>query len=224
VFEDRLDAGRSLVSELSRFADSPGSILLALPRGGVAIGFALHQALRLPLDVFITRKLRAPENPEFAIGALTETGYRFVNPDVRDLFLDSWGEAYLKKETEHQRLEIERRKQLYRNGDSLPELAGRTVFLVDDGVATGSTVVAAVRGVRALEPRTIIVAVPVGSPQAATTLRGEADQVVVLSTPPRFRAVGEYYEHFEQVSDDDVIAYLKAARTPGTTEPSLRIE
>ncbi|HSG27563.1 MAG TPA: phosphoribosyltransferase family protein, partial [Candidatus Krumholzibacterium sp.] len=161
MFEDRLAAGQALTAELSDYDHSPDAIVLALPRGGVVVGFAIHRALDLPLDVFITRKLRAPENPEFALGALTETGYRFVNPDVQGWAADPWAESYLARETEHQRLEIDQRKQLYRSGRDLSGIAGRTVLLVDDGVATGSTVIAAVRGLRVLGPAQIVVAAPV---------------------------------------------------------------
>lgn len=212
MFDDRLEAGRLLAAELGEYGDSPDTLILALPRGGVVVGFAIHEALRLPLDVFITRKLRAPDNPEYALGALTETGYRYVNPDVKRILADSWGEGYLEEETEHQRLEITRRQGLYRNGGVLPELRGLTILLVDDGVATGSTVMAAVRGIRPCAPGPIVVAVPVGSPQAIETLRSEADDVVALAVPSGFMAVGEHYLHFPQVDDREVVGYLDSAR------------
>jgi len=212
MFEDRLEAGRLLASKLSEYRDSPDGIILALPRGGVVVAFAIHEALHLPLDVLITRKLRAPENPEYALGALTETGYRFVNPDVAGLIAGAWSEGYLDMETEHQRREIERRRQLYRAGAGLPEIAGRIVLLVDDGVATGSTVIAAVRGVRPLGPKRIVVAVPVGSRQAIRALEAEADSVVAVSAPSHFQAVGEHYLRFPQVDDEEVVRYLGEAR------------
>jgi putative phosphoribosyl transferase len=220
MFEDRLDAGRLLASRLAGYRDSPDGIILALPRGGVVVGFAVHEALHLPLDVFMTRKLGAPENPEYALGALAETGYRFVNPDVEGLVAGSWGGEYIEQETRRQRREIEHRKQLYRDGGDLPDLRNRTVLLVDDGVATGSTVIAAVRSFGALDPRRIIVAVPVASRQAMETLAGEADEVVALSVPYRFVAVGEHYRQFPQVTDAEVVEYLDAARLAHSPRPS----
>jgi predicted phosphoribosyltransferase len=218
MFEDRLEAGQALASALDAYRNAPDAVVLALPRGGVVVGFAVSRALGLPLDVIITRKLRAPENPEYALGALTETGDRFVNPDVDGLVVDSWGKEYLEQETAWQRSEIERRKELYRNGAGLGDLAGQTVLLVDDGVATGSTLIAAVRGVRAQNPNRIVVGIPVGSRQAIESLSREADEVVAVSVPSRFFAVGEHYRYFPQVSDDEVVRYLReAARPPSTS-------
>ena len=126
-------------------------------------------------------------------------------------------ESYLNREGEYQSLEIERSRHLYRNGEDLPELGGRTVLIVDDGVATGSTVIASVRGIRALGPARIVVAIPVGSPQAVDAMNAEADEVVALSVPQQFRSVGEHYMNFTQVDDDEVVAYLIAARTGGAS-------
>lgn len=219
MFEDRCEAGHLLAAELTQYRGASSGIILALPRGGVVVAFAVHQALGLPLDVYITRKLRAPENPEFALGAVTETGYRFVNPDVQELVSDAWVKSYLERETKHQRQEIERRKQLYRNGNDLPDLRNRTVLVVDDGVATGSTFMAAVRGIQARSPARLVAATPVGSSQAIEALRREADEVVVVSVPVSFRAVGEHYIHFPQVEDSEVVTLLQLARKPNPRNP-----
>jgi putative phosphoribosyl transferase len=212
VFRDRAEGGRLLGEKLTAYRNRADAIILALPRGGVAVGFAVYEALSLPLDVLITRKLRAPENPEYALGALTETGYRYINPDIRALVSESWGKDYLERETAFQTGEIERRKQLYRDGAGLPTLDEKAVLLIDDGIATGSTVIAAVRGLRALAPSEIVVGAPVASRQAAEALTGEADGVVVVSVPERFCAVGEHYDWFPQVTDSQVVAALRAAR------------
>lgn len=212
MFEDRAEAGQQLATKLEAYRNRASAILLALPRGGVEVGLALHAALALPLDVLITRKLRAPENPEYALGALTETGYRYINPDAETLVSTAWGGRHLERETEHQAREIERRKELYRHGAGLPPLLDRTVLVVDDGIATGSTVIAGVRGLRTLNPSEIVVAAPVASAQALEALGEEADRVVVVSIPERFFAVGESYGWFPQVTDSEVVACLEAAR------------
>lgn len=222
MFEDRAEAGRQLATKLEAYRNRAGAILLALPRGGVEVGLAVHFALKLPLDVLITRKLRAPENPEYALGALTETGYRYINPDAEPLVSGVSGQAYLERETAHQRQEIERRKGLYRDGGSLPPLLDRPVVVVDDGIATGSTVIAAVRGLRKLSPSEIVVAAPVASAQALDALGEEADRVVVVSIPERFFAVGEHYSWFPQVTDSEVVACLEAARETPTGPASGR--
>lgn len=218
MFEDRADAGRQLAAKLSAYRNRANAILLALPRGGVEVGLALHAALGLPLDVLITRKLRAPENPEYALGALSETGYRYVNPDAETLVSTAWGRDYLEQETAHQAREIERRKELYRQGAGLPPVLARTVLVVDDGIATGSTATAAVRGLRTLNPSEIVVAAPLASAQAVDALGREADCVEVVSIPEPFVAVGEHYERFPQVTDSEVAACLEAAgRYPNPT-------
>ena len=209
MFQDRLDAGKQLAEKLRRYRDRPNTLILALPRGGIVVGFALYQALHLPLDVFITRKLRASGNPEYALGAITETGYRFYNPEALSLFGSS-GE-YLEREIAHQRQEIEHRKHLYRGGCDLEDVRGRTVLVVDDGIATGSTVMAAVRGLGNLGAGPIVVAVPVAAPSAVRDLEREAHEVVVVSEPAYFIAVGAHYREFPQVDDNEVAAYLRMA-------------
>jgi len=210
MFEDRMEAGRLLAASLAEYQDDPNSIILALPRGGATVGFALHQALGLPLNVFITRKLGAPQNPEYALGALTETGHRFLNIDLESED-GSRVRHYLDEEVGRQQEEIRRRQQLYRRGAPLGRLDGRTVILVDDGIATGATAIAAVRGLRTLSPGKIVVTAPVASQQALEALRTEADAIVVLSIPSHFFAVGEQYRRFPQVEDREVLEYLDAS-------------
>ena len=210
VFRDRVEAGRLLASRLTSYRDDPSGLILALPRGGVAVGYELTLALHLPLDVFITRKLSTPENPEYAIGALSETGAIYLNPDAVEVFQLSHQE--LEGFIGDQRREIVRRQQLYRNGLSLPTLNDRTVILVDDGMATGATFFATIEAVMELSPRRVVAAIPVAPADTIARVRGTVDELVVLSTPEPFMAVGHYYQNFTQVDDAQVLAYLRAAQ------------
>ena len=210
VFHDRVEAGRLLASKLASYRDDPGGLILALPRGGVAVGYELALALHLPLDVFITRKLSTPDNPEYAIGALSETGAIYLNPDAVGVFHLSHEE--LEGFIGDERREITRRQQLYRNGLSLPTLNDRTVILVDDGMATGSTFFATIEAVMELSPRRVIAAVPVAPVDSVTRVRGTVDELIVLATPDPFFAVGHYFQDFAQVDDAQVLAYLRAAQ------------
>lgn len=210
MFENRLEGGERLAEQLSRYRNRSNALILALPRGGIVVGFALHQALHLPLDVFITRKLRAPGNPEYAMGAVAETGYCFYNPEALSLFPAE--SEYLEQEAAHQRQEIDRRKQLYREGRDMQDIGGRTVLLVDDGIATGSTVMAAVRGLKGLHAGRIVVAAPVAALAAVRNLEREADEVVVVEQPMDFAAVGAHYREFSQVEDHEVAEYLRMAQ------------
>jgi putative phosphoribosyl transferase len=169
-------------------------------------------ALHLPLDVFITRKLGAPGNPEFAIGAVAETGTVFFNPQAQDILAALHAQPhYLNTIIERERREIARRQTAYRGGQALPSLAQRTVLLVDDGVATGATFFASVEAVKAQKPRRLVAAVPVGPVDTLRLLRSQVDELVVLQTPEPFWAVGNHYEEFAQVSDEEVQNYLKRA-------------
>ena len=210
VFRDRVDAGRLLASKLTSYRDNPGGLILALPRGGVAVGYELTLALHLPLDVFITRKLSTPDNPEYAIGALSETGAIYLNPDAVEVFQLSHQE--LEELIGNQRREIARRQQLYREGLSLPTLNDRTVILVDDGMATGATFLATVEAITEMSPRRVVAAIPVAPVDSASRVRGMVDELIVLSTPEPFMAVGHCYQNFTQVDDAQVLAYLRAAQ------------
>jgi putative phosphoribosyl transferase len=206
VFADRRDAGRRLAAALSHLRDRH-PFVLAIPRGGVVVGRVIADGLECPLDVVVPRKLRAPFNPELAIGAVAEDGAVFTEGETPA------GSAYLEEEMRLQRREIARRVAAYRGGRPLPSMDGRAAVVVDDGIATGATMIAALRAVRALTPAHLVAAVPVAPPDAITRLAREADEVVCLSAPEVFQAVGQFYEDFRQVEDDEVIALL-VAHTP----------
>lgn len=209
TFKDREEAGRQLVAELLQYRDDPHGLILALPRGGVAVGYQLSLALHLPLDVFITRKIGAPGNPEYAIGAVAETGSRYLNQEAVSSFGLSRHE--LDRLIHVQEKEIARRKDLYRQGRSLPQLTGRTVLLVDDGIATGSTFLASALAIRSLQPRRLVGVIPVGPPSTIREVRAHVDELVILMTPDPFYAVGNFFVDFTQVEDRDVIQYLNLA-------------
>lgn len=206
MFANREQAGDRLAQRLTEYKDDVRVCLLALPRGGVPVGYRISVALHVPLDVLITRKLGAPGNPELAMGALAETGAVFLNQEVIDLLGVS--QRMLDREIEAQREEIRRRQELYRGGRPLPPLAGRTVILVDDGIATGSTFFASIAALRALQPARLIGAIPVGPWQTIEHVRRQVDALVALETPEAFFAVGNHYEEFPQLEDDEVIRYL----------------
>lgn len=210
LFKDRHDAGQRLTQKLLRYKGAKDAIVIALPRGGVAVGYDISLALRLPLDVFITRKLGAPSNPELAMGALAETGYRHMNEDViREYHVSS---AQLEEETQRQKSEISRRLNGYRGGRTLPSLKGRTVILVDDGIATGATFFASLGALLKAEAAKIVAAVPVAPPRIVAELKALVDEVVVLHTSEWFFGIGQFYEEFPQVEDDEVMACLEAVR------------
>ena len=209
TFKNREDAGRQLVAELLQHRDNPRGLILALPRGGVAVGYQLSLALHLPLDVFITRKIGAPDNPEYAIGAVTETGSRYLNQEAVRSFGLSRHE--LERLIHVQENEIARRKNLYRQGRLLPQLIGRTVLLVDDGIATGSTFMASALAIRSLQPHRLVGAIPVGPSSTIREVRAHVDELVVLMTPNPFEAVGSFFVDFTQVEDRDVAEYLNLA-------------
>jgi len=223
VFRNREEAGLLLAKRLGAYRDDPSCLILALPRGGVAVGYSLSLALRLPLDVFITRKLGAPEQPEYAIGAVTETGSVFLNPEAQAVLRAfSSSTAYLEKAIRAQQDEIARRQVLYRQGRPLPVLTDRTVLLVDDGIATGATFLASVESLRGLGVKRLVAAIPVGPRDTLSRVREEVDKLVVLITPEPFFAVGNHYEDFTQVEDAGVIRYLAAAASAlrGNNQPS----
>jgi len=209
VFKNREEAGRRLVAELMHHHRDPGGLILALPRGGVAVGYQLSLALHLPLDVFITRKIGAPGNPEYAIGAVAEAGSRYVNQEAVDALGVSRHE--LERLIQAQEKEIVRRKDSYRQGRLLPQLTGRTVFLVDDGIATGSTFMASALAIRSLQPRRLIGVIPVGPSSTIREVRTHVDELAVLMTPDPFEAVGNFFMDFTQVEDRLVMEYLHLA-------------
>lgn len=211
-FMDRREAGRALARALRKMPGLNDALVLALPRGGVPVGYEVARALGLPLDVLVVRKLGVPGQEELAMGAVSGSGVLVVNPDVvRALGI---GQEQIEARAAHERAEIARREALYRGGRSALDVAGRTALVVDDGLATGSTMMAAVRSLRPVAGR-VVVAVPVGSRAACEDLRRVADEVICLQTPEPFHAVGEFYEDFWQTSDAEVAELLAEANRQG---------
>lgn len=213
MFLDRQDAGRRLAAALTRYrGEDP--VVLALPRGGVPVGFEVARALGAPLDIVVVRKLGAPDQPELGIGAVVDgdAPQAVVNAEI----VEALGvpEAYLRAETDRQVREIRRREARYRGGRPRVPIEGRTAIVVDDGIATGSSVRAAVRGLRRAGPRRLVLAVPVAPPDTVEALRVEVDDLVCLETPEPFFAVGHHYADFSQQSDEEVVALLDRARGP----------
>jgi putative phosphoribosyl transferase len=209
MFRNREEAGRRLVERLIHYREQPGALILALPRGGVAVGYQLSLGLHLPLYVFIVRKLGAPDNPEYALGAVGETGTVYLNPEAKTAFHLS--QADLTHCIQAQQEEIARRQALYRQGRPFPVLSDRTVILVDDGIATGSTFFASIQSIRHLKPQRLIGAIPVGPSDTIRQVREQVDELVVLATPDPFWAVGNHYIDFAQVDDHEVVEYLNLA-------------
>jgi putative phosphoribosyl transferase len=210
VFRDRRHAGRALAQVLTAYANRPDVIVLALPRGGVPVAFEVAEALHSPLDVFIVRKLGVPGHEEYAMGALASGGVRVLNKNVMRI-LDIPDTA-VETVTRSEQRELERRERLYRGDRPAPDVHGRTVILVDDGLATGSTMLAAVKALHTQHPGRIVVAVPTASAETCEDLRSEADEVICATTPEPFRAVGLWYEDFSQTSDEEVRELLARAR------------
>jgi putative phosphoribosyl transferase len=207
VYEDRTDAGKKLAARLEEYR-GPETIVLAIPRGGVVLGYEVAQALGAPLDVIVPRKIGAPGQPELAVGAI---GDDQVVLDQSIIGYLGVSKTYLGEEIERQKKEIERRMCLYRGDKPFPDLTGKTVLLVDDGMATGSTTLAAARALRAKHPGRLILAVPVAPPESVAKLRPEVDEIIVLETPDPFYAVGAWYTIFDQTTDDEVIELLNRA-------------
>jgi len=208
AYRDRVDAARRLAEHLSEYRGQD-PLILAIPRGGVVVGFELARSLGGELDVVTPRKIGAPGNPELAVGAILHDGTRVLNEDV--IAMLGVPESYLLEEGERQRLESLRRYRLYRGDRPEPRIRGRTVIVVDDGVATGATMMLALKwaGDRGADP--LICAVPVAPPETIPKLMDEADRVVCPLTPPYFMAIGQFYQEFEQLEDEEVIRLLKTA-------------
>ena len=208
LFVDRAGAGRQLATLLGEYRQKTNVVVLALPRGGVPVGFEIAQSLGAPLDVLVVRKLGAPGQPELALGAIASGGILVINEGALRWFRDS---PAFEDEVAAERAELHRRERVYRDDRPAQAVKDRTVVLVDDGAATGSSMQAAVRAVRKLGAREIIVALPVASDSACDKLREEADQVVCIRIPAFFAAVGQWYENFDQTSDAEVRDLLARA-------------
>jgi putative phosphoribosyl transferase len=209
LFRNRTDAGRQLAVKLKRYAGRDDVVVLALPRGGVPVGYEVAQALAAPLDVFLVRKLGVPGREEFAMGAIASGGIRVLNPDaVRALGIPA---EVIDQVAEQERRELERREREYRDSRPAPDITGKIVILVDDGLATGSTMRAAIRALRRREPGRIVVAVPVGAPETCADFQDEADEAICAREPEPFYAVGAWYDDFSQTTDEEVRRLLHDA-------------
>lgn len=211
-FQDRREAGRRLAGELSGYDGRENTLVLGLPRGGVPVAFEVASGLRLPLDVFVVRKLGVPGHEELAMGAVASGGARVTNDDVVSLLgiAEEDLEAACRRET----AEVERREEAYRNHRPPLTVEGKTILLIDDGVATGSTMLAAIEALRRQGAARIVVAVPAMAPSSLPIFKRKADDVVAVITPDNFMAVGQWYDDFSQTSDEEVQGLLDKARPP----------
>jgi putative phosphoribosyl transferase len=202
LYRDRLEAGRILATKLTAYADRKDVVVLALPRGGVPVAFEVAKALQAPLDVFVVRKLGVPGHEELAMGAIATGGMYVVNEHVVHML--AIPDSVIEEVAEREQKELERREQLYRDDLPPPDVRDRTIILVDDGLATGSTMRAAVAALRKQHPAHIVVAVPVAAPVVRDEFKAEVDEIVCASTPEPFFGVGYWYEDFSQTSDEEV--------------------
>ena len=209
IFRNRQDAGQRLAARLMNYAGRSGVLVLALPRGGVPVAFEVAQQLKAPLDVFLVRKLGVPGHEELAMGAIASGGTRVINEDVVR-YLQIPGEVIDAVAAEEQR-ELERREREYRDGKPAPQVKDRVVILIDDGLATGSTMRAAAAALRKQNPSRIVVAVPVAPAETCEEFRKEVDEVVCAATPEPFQGVGLWYDNFSQTSDEEVRQLLNRA-------------
>jgi putative phosphoribosyl transferase len=218
-FADRASAGAQLAQAIARRAWTPPVIVLGLPRGGVAVARPVARALEAPLDVMVVRKIGLPAEPELAIGAIAPGGVvvrepRFIDDSEQE------GEETFERVARAQRVELERRERVYRAGLPPLDLKGKTVLLIDDGLATGSTMLAAIRAARRAGAATVVAAVPIASLEAAERIRRAADDLIVLETPETMAAIGQWYERFEQLEDAEVCRLLELERGACSGEPS----
>ena len=204
VFESREEAGTLLADQLKKYGKD--CVVLAIPRGGVVVGAQIARALSCPLEVIITRKLSAPNNPELAIGATTSKGGVVLDQELIKRLEVTKG--YIRSELSRQQKEARRREKVYLKGETI-NITDKTVILVDDGIATGATVETAIQAVKEKLPAKVVLAVPVAPPHTVERLKNEVDELVVLSTPEHFWAIGEFYEHFPQISDGEVVKILQ---------------
>ena len=208
-FKDRRDAGRKLAQKLSAYARGQNALILALPRGGVPVAYEVALTLNVPMDIFIVRKLGLPGREELAIGAIASGGIRILNRDIIRML--SIPEEVINFVARRELQELQRRERLYRGNRPSPEVRDRTIILIDDGLATGASMRAAVAGVRAQHPARIVVAVPAAAAETCDAFRSEVEEVVCAITPEPFYGVSRWYEDFSQVTDEEVRALLEEA-------------
>ena len=208
-FVDRESAGRALAQKLQHYKGTPDLLIIGLPRGGVVVAFQVALALQAQLDAFIVRKLGAPYQPELAMGAVAEGGMLLLNDAVVNYL--SVSKEFIEETAREQMVEVERRQKLYRGDRAMAKIAGRTVIVVDDGLATGATMKVAVRALKRKEPSKLVIAVPLGAASTCSELKNEADELICLMTPEPFFAVGSWYENFEQTTDQQVRELLQKA-------------
>jgi len=214
LFQDRRDAGRKLARELAGYANRADVLVLALPRGGVPVAFEVAKALKAPLDIFLVRKLGVPGHEELAMGAIASGGVRVLNDTVVDAL--NIPDRLIDAVAEKERQELERRERAYRGNRPKPEVRGKTVILVDDGLATGASMRAAIEGLRAQDPASIVMAVPTASPETCEAFEDTVEDVVCAETPQPFFGVGYWYQDFSQTTDEEVRTLL--ARAQGLLE------
>jgi putative phosphoribosyl transferase len=220
VFADRRDAGAALADRLRAYIARAAVVVLALPRGGVPVAHEVARQLDAPLDVFLVRKLGVPDHPELAMGAIASGGSRVLNDEVVNWY--RLPRSVIDDVARREQIELERRERAYRDGRPPVDVRGKTVLLIDDGLATGSSMRAAVHAVRALEPARVVVAVPVGASEACRSLTEIADDLACVRTPAPFSAVGLWYRDFSQTTDEEVRALLQDGGLKGARSPSPR--
>ena len=209
IFRDRTEAGQILASKLTKYVNQVDTVILALPRGGVPVAYEIGKELGLPIDIFVVRKLGVPGHEELAMGAIASGGVRHINRDVVDqLGIDS---ETIEAASRREQKEIERREELYRGQRPPLDVRDKTVILVDDGLATGSTMRAAIAALRQHRPARIVVAVPTAAPQTCSEIADEVDEIICAATPETFYAVGQWYQEFSQTTDDEVRELLARA-------------
>ena len=213
IFKNRQEAGQKLAEKLKEFKSQKNTIILALPRGGVVTAFEIAKELNLPLDLVVPRKIGAPDNEEYAIGAITETGEGIFNQEA----IDTLGvpQEYLDKKVADEKEEAQRRLKTYRQDRPILNLKNKTVIIVDDGIATGLTMRAAIKSVKEKKAKEIIVAVPVSAQDSLKTINKEVDKTICLDAPLFFGAVGAFYEDFGQTTDEEVIDLMKESKDFG---------
>lgn len=206
IFKNRQEAGQKLALKLTQYRGSKDTVILALPRGGVVVAKEVSRLLDLPIDLIVSRKIGAPDNPEFAIGAIAE-GFKGVF-DQKNIAIFNVSEEYIKNEVEKEKKEMDRRLKLYRFGRASLRLEGKTAILVDDGIATGLTMIATINSAKIKGVKKIVVAVPVASRDSVEKIKKLVDDIIYLDTPEFFAAVGQFYEVFNQIGDEEVIKLM----------------